>query len=152
MLTPLMASMIWGRLVSWNNFTVEHSESLGTYYEKEGSDVITEYTSRTLKRSRYFILVLAIQPGIVILATFSMWFLYGIPIARGFGIISVLAGFQEGESNLLKGASLSGKLSRPVKMSFYLKARRSPKDYDSIGIRLGSETNKGVVIRHIKYS
>lgn len=56
--------------------------------------------------------VLAIQPMITLIALLITAWLWHVPLSRGFGLISILSGFNPLKSSPVRGAGLSGELDR----------------------------------------
>ena len=66
-------------------------------------------------------LVLACQPFLTLLALITTLFFHKIPLRRGFGMVSILAGFDGTSLHLLHGASRSGELRELVKLEIAVK-------------------------------
>lgn len=60
--------------------------------------------------------IIAIYPFLILVATIWKVSLYSTPADKGFGLVSILAGVEKASLEVLKGASLSGKLERPVRL------------------------------------
>jgi hypothetical protein len=73
-------------------------------------------TRSTLHASGLLFLVLAVQPLITLAALAVAVWLYDVPLGTGFGIISILSGFDPSRSQSIAGAGLSGKLTVPVRL------------------------------------
>jgi hypothetical protein len=73
-------------------------------------------TRITLYSSKLLFLVLATQPIITLAALAVTIWLYDIPLGSGFGIVSILSGFDPSRSRSIAGAGLSGELTAPVKL------------------------------------
>ena len=70
----------------------------------------------TMNPSWLLYLVLAIQPALTIAAYLSARFFSRTPLDSGFGIVAILAGVRKETLRLLSGASMSGHVSKPVRM------------------------------------
>ncbi len=89
---------------------------------KFGDKYIETYTSNeelilyaaTLYATPGLYFILAIQPILTLLAYCASVALYHVPIARTFGLVSILAGIKKKSLGLLAGAEFSGQLDRPV--------------------------------------
>lgn len=97
---------IYGQGAKPSNYT-------GSYVPVD--EVITSERS-TLNAAPLLYVVLAVQPIITIIALAITAWLYHVPLGRGFGIISILSGFEPSMSQSIQGAGLSGKLRAPVKL------------------------------------
>jgi hypothetical protein len=73
-------------------------------------------TRSTLHASGLLFLVLSIQPIITFAALAVTVWLYDVPLGTGFGMISILSGFDPSRSQSIVGAGLSGKLTVPVRL------------------------------------
>ena len=72
---------------------------------------------QTLHRDRGALyLVLAIQPILVLAAFLGRIVLYSTPVSNGFGLIPLLAGVSRDSLDVLRGATFSGELKRPVRI------------------------------------
>lgn len=68
----------------------------------------------TLNAAPLLYVVLIVQPALTLLALAIIAWLYTVPIGRGFGIVSILSGFDSSGSRHMLGAGFSGKLKAPV--------------------------------------
>ena len=71
----------------------------------------------TLRADAWFYVILWVQPVMTIIAFLATMFLYETPISRGFGLVSILAGVERDSLDVLAGATLSGELEKPVKLT-----------------------------------
>lgn len=78
------------------------------------SDESIVSTRPTLKALPLLFLALAVQPVITLLALLIAAWLHSVPIGPGFGIVSILSGLDPSTLHIVRGASLSGKLTRDV--------------------------------------
>lgn len=62
----------------------------------------------------YFIVI--IQPVITFAAFIAVVCLRKVPIGRGFGLVSILSGFDGSSSKVIEGAALSGETKGPVRL------------------------------------
>lgn len=117
---PLVASMLWARVVSHNGpqnvnkGDQDPAHAARTFYLKTPQEVQKTYSVVTLKRSGWLLFLLAINPAVVILAVCFKGLLYSIPVSDGFGLVSILSGLKEDCLKLLHGAGLSGTLRDDV--------------------------------------
>jgi hypothetical protein len=74
---------------------------------------------QTLDASALLYLVLVIQPIITIAALVVTIWLYNVPIGKGFGIVSILSGYETTRSQSIAGAGLSGKLKAAVSLEVF---------------------------------
>jgi hypothetical protein len=117
-----LSSMYWSRLTamyeSHNGSEPQQTgrpssdtPTLGLQYDTTESMLLTK---PTLIPHWQLYLVLTIQPLLTICAFIITVVLYRVPLHRGFGPISILAGLQPDSLALLRGASLSGQLDQPL--------------------------------------
>lgn len=124
--TTTVAAMYWSRMSILNGYyswgwednllkpdDPYHAQKSQVYYHVPDTIVSTRIT---MDPSWVLYLVLAIQPVFATLFFLTALTFYQTPLDGGFGIVAVLAGVTEESLKLLRGASLSGRLSEPVKM------------------------------------
>ncbi|KAE9573260.1 hypothetical protein CGMCC3_g10545 [Colletotrichum fructicola] len=141
-MTPYMATsvatMLWSRIamqhqektmnfnsenfkMSWNIWQTENGtnltyEEVGIHYPVDQDSQTILYSRPTLRKSPWLYLVFVSQP---VLAIFILGFtvlLYSAPLGRGFGLVSILSGIEPRSLSSLDGASLSGELTKSVKL------------------------------------
>jgi hypothetical protein len=115
------ATMLWSRQVTINGVERLAGVSLRStlnHYLKTPSMLSITKTTPTLRRASLFLLVLFAQPVLIVAATLIKAWMYAAPIGDGVGMISMLAGLDDGRSAVLRGAALSGELEKPVYMDF----------------------------------
>lgn len=121
----VVANMYWARVTYLNGYNswgpnktvfvnpnpkgIQRSE---LYYRVEDDRVVWERPS--LNPSNVLYIVLAIQPILIFLIFLADILMYTTPIGRGFRLIPLLAGVRIDNLNLLKGASFSGRLKKPL--------------------------------------
>lgn len=66
-------------------------------------------------------LVLSFQPALAVTLFLAALTFYQTPMDGGFSMIAVLSGVRKESLKLLEGASLSGRLSRPVRMEIVVR-------------------------------
>jgi hypothetical protein len=114
-------TMCWARGLYMLNQTGGQS-SYSDYYPgpyQSGNQTIIS-TRITLYSSKLLFLVLATQPIITLAALAVTIWLYDVPLGSGFGIVSILSGFDPSRSRSIAGAGLSGELTAPVKLEVTL--------------------------------
>ncbi|KAI4265950.1 MAG: hypothetical protein L6R38_009062 [Xanthoria sp. 2 TBL-2021] len=114
----LVSAMLWSRLVSLNGPERDSDYGSSLFYPKTPSEITLVKQSRTLTRSALLIVILSVHPVLTMLAVLAKALLYGTPISDDFGLISLLAGIQGNGIEKLRGAALSGKLNRTVRIRF----------------------------------
>ena len=119
-----IASMYWAR---YSAFTGPSSggrttqlaqntlEPYELYYPVDDQVVISTKVSIDPKWSLYCILTL--QPLLILLILAFKSFFHSAPIGEGFGLITILAGINKESLGALRGASLTGKLRKPVRLA-----------------------------------
>lgn len=140
----MTAAMYWSRVASdygtitfqpagWFQTLNSKSPSLnitGNYWNEtyHFSDGKLKMAVPTLNPVRTLYLVLAIQPALIVIAFCTILFLYSVPMSRGFGMVSMLAGVDPASLGLLEGAAFSGN----VREDIGLKIRVIPNTDDEI--------------------
>ena len=124
--STLLAGMLWARLAAVAPVTEYGSAQNPLCYPDKplpkiqyNTNVVEETAAQTIKPSIGTIVVLVLYPVILfgsLLFRTTWWPLS--PIGEGFGLISLLASVESGSLALLRGASFSGKLERPVFIGF----------------------------------
>ncbi|KAF4851044.1 hypothetical protein CGCSCA4_v003587 [Colletotrichum siamense] len=101
----------------WSNKTIiPHKEADILYPVNKDKQTII-YNRPTLRKSPWLYLVLGIQPILLLIFLGMIALLHTVPLDKGFGLISILSGIERPGLDSLSGASLSGELKRPVKLS-----------------------------------
>ena len=115
--TATVAGMYWSRMTTLEGYHSEHHPGIPSdptlYYPVTDSIVSTRIT---MDPSWVLYLVLAIQPLLTILFFITALTFSHTPLDGGFGITAILAGAREESLKMLQGASMSGRLSDPVRM------------------------------------
>ena len=114
--TTTVAAMYWSRITSLNGYYSGGNASLTDpqlYYPVTDTIVSTRVT---MDPSWILYLILAIQPALVILLFLTGLVFSQTPLDGGFGIVAIMAGVKWESLKILQGASLSGRLSEPVRM------------------------------------
>lgn len=109
-----VATMYWARLA----FEIGNG-AIGGGDDTINYPAVAEHvtsTRPTLDTKWYLYLVLAIQPGLVLLAFTGVTFFYSSPFTSGFGMVAILSGIDREDDGLdsVKGAALSGELKKRV--------------------------------------
>ena len=133
----LVASMLWARITSSHGPERPHDALDSTSYWIDSDNIITTKSVVTLRRSSWLIFIMVIQPVLTILAVLGKAVLYTTPIGDNFGIISLLAGATGSMSKSLRGAALSGRLTRDVQITFTAR-KNSVSWYDRLELDVGS--------------
>ena len=85
----------------------------GLFYKLEDTVI---YARPTLRKEPSLYFVLAIQPALTLLVIGLTLMFHSTPIDKGFGLISILSGVSRSSLDVLKGSSLSGRLTQDVKL------------------------------------
>ena len=123
----VVASMYWSRVTTFNvktlwgdSTTTDGAPSTGRslpadlgYYV---SDIVVS-SRRTMDPSLLLYAVFAVFPVLTALLFTCGLLLRNLPIDSGFGMIALLAGVRKETLQTLKGASTSGKLKSPIRVS-----------------------------------
>ena len=159
-----MAAMMWSRTVSLaspmqypnpndpdNDWLGLAAGDIGLVYQVK-DEVISH--RETLLKSYWLLLVFGIQPLLTVLGLVWMALLYSVPIDRGLGLVSILAGIERDSLDVLSGASLSGELTTSARLNIFV---REDNVDGSSSIRYRVGTNKDLncsrtLSRHTVYS
>lgn len=123
----VFATMYWSRVTAFNvktlwgeNTTIDGVPSTGRSLSADlgyhVSDIVVS-SRRTMNPSLLLYVVLAVFPVLTALLFTCGLLLRNIPLDSGFGMIALLAGVRTETLQLLKGASRSGKLKKPIRVS-----------------------------------
>ncbi|KAL8691977.1 MAG: hypothetical protein Q9218_002901 [Villophora microphyllina] len=118
--TQFMA-MLWSRLVSHDGperWTDDNHHYPELAYRILSRDIRFVKNGRTLRRSSWLIVILLIHPVLTIATVLAKALLFGTPVSDDFGPVSLLAGVRESEVEKLRGAALSGRLRREMRVRF----------------------------------
>ncbi|KAI4088808.1 MAG: hypothetical protein L6R37_008146 [Teloschistes peruensis] len=123
-----LAAMIWSRIsvlntpISRNELNFEAPSELARLTpEKAGLTYQVNDTAQhirpTLRKSGLLGFVLAIQPLLIILVLgLTATVFHSAPLGKGFGLVSIMSGIDRNSLDYLAGATLSGKLTKSVKL------------------------------------
>ena len=118
--TAVVSAMYWSRTVAQATKHFDLDYSVDTHVQS---------SRQAMNTPTGLYIVLACQPALTFLMVITSLAFHKAPIHRGFGMIAILAGVRTDTLKLIKGASFSGKLSKPVQM----------KILPSVGKRLETE-------------
>ncbi|KAJ5168170.1 uncharacterized protein N7482_003764 [Penicillium canariense] len=119
-LTTSVASMFWARIIYMNPTNNVYPEM---YYPP--TEEIIRSTRLTLQANWGLYLTLSIHPILCTMMLLSICFCYQTPVGTGFGLISVLASIRRDSLDQLRGAGLSGTLTKTVPMKIVVQDSRS---------------------------
>jgi hypothetical protein len=102
----------------------ESRNSSGCHYPSQGSELFTS-TKPTMRFSRWLLLVICLQPGISAITIAATALLHSVPLDRGFGLVSIMAGVDPKSLEHLHGAALSSKLSDKVSLDIVVSEQES---------------------------
>lgn len=146
---PLAATMAWARITSLDTRDrptgIRRPELIAlTGYDKAAKDIVTIKTVPTLRRQGLLVLILLVNPCLsVACVLLKAVCLYESPIGDEFNTIALFAAAEGADLGVMKGASMTGELTRKVRMAFNVeKSNRGGKDHvvlslDQIGPRPG---------------
>ncbi|KAG8525630.1 uncharacterized protein KY384_009274 [Bacidia gigantensis] len=155
--SPLVAAMIWARIVSLDGpERPTHENNVGPVdyhlsYPKRSDQIEMVRRVLTLKRSRWLVVILVIHPVLTILALAAKLTLFGTPISDDFGVVSLLAALGEDEIRKLQGAALSGQLSKTMRVRFVVNGRGADATYDQLQIELDSKEPSDRLTKRMLY-
>ena len=149
----LVAAMLWARITSENGPErprISGFEKKYTLYSKDAVDIKIAKQIVTLQRSPWLIAVLAVHPLLTVVAVLVKATLYTTPISDDFGLISLLAGITEEGLEVLRGAALSGTLSKRVRVRFTA-LKVEGLEYEKLQLYLGYQDKSDRLHPKIKY-
>ncbi|EXJ79786.1 hypothetical protein A1O3_08070 [Capronia epimyces CBS 606.96] len=128
---PLAAAMAWARITSLD--TVDRPQGIQsgelralTGYDKAAQDILIVKAVPTLRKQPLLIAILLLNPLISLTCVVvKALFLYGSPIGDQFNTISLFAAAEGSDLSAMRGASLTGHLSREVTVAFDIERRES---------------------------
>lgn len=132
---PLIAAMLWARIVSAYGAERSVLPPSDFAYYRDLSQITTQKEVVTVRRSAWLIFILAIHPVLTTMAVLIKALLYTTPIGDGFGLVSLLAGIKQESLAVLRGAALSGELERPVRVRFSVRSMEE-QEYERLEIEL----------------
>ncbi|KEF62816.1 uncharacterized protein A1O9_00789 [Exophiala aquamarina CBS 119918] len=125
----LAAAMAWARITSLD--TIDRSpgsplpsSGLRTHtgYDKVAQDIQMVKIVPTLRRLPLLVLILVANPLLAIICVVvKALFLYKSPIGDEFNIVSLFAAVEGSDLSVVRGASISGELTRRVAVAFNVK-------------------------------
>lgn len=112
-----VASMYWARLTFMAQLPSSWHSCTNTVNVSYAVDSETVTSTRTTLNPRWLLyIVLALQPLLTCITFLLVTLCYCSPIGEGFGMIAVLSGVNKDSLDLVRGAALSGELSKSVKL------------------------------------
>ena len=131
-----VAAMHWSRMVFMNGGVAVGPKNAykppitqpELYYPATNETIRS--TVATLNAGWRLYLVLTVQPALTIAGFVLVSCFFHYPIGKGFGLVSILAGIEKEGLPLLKGASFSGELRRPVRLKIDSEGTGAYKDAD----------------------
>ena len=157
--TMSVAGMYWSRMLAINGFYAwggdtsidKRFDPAEVYYPVSDHIVSTKTTMNT---SWLLYLILAIQPSVILAAYVASWMFYRTPIDGDFGLIPILAGVRQETLRLLSGASMSGRVAKPIRMQIVVNdpvvaaGKPAPPKLEYI---LGGQDQNGTLAPQIRY-
>ena len=131
----LAATMAWARITSLDTDDRPSGiQSLTlraqTGYSKEAGNIVTVKSVPTLRRHLLLVIVLLVNPllalGCILVKALV---LYGSPIGDNFNTVAMFAAVEGADLGVVKGASLTGELSREVRVVFNVESGRPAGKY-----------------------
>ena len=131
--TTVVASMYWSRMTAkfgyynWpskdpsmldfrdQHVLVNHSE----IYYIPPDEIFILHVPVISQRSWLLYFILAFQPGLCVIMFLIGFIQYDSPLDNNFGMIPILAGVWTSSLPLLKGASISGRLKKPLPLTIH---------------------------------
>ena len=108
----------WARSIHMRDFSLNltGSDSL-KYAPPAGTQVVNSFV-QTLDAKPGLYIIIALQPFLTALAALACFTFHSLPVGKGFGLVSILAGVDSESLNLLKGAGFSGALDKQIYLQF----------------------------------
>ncbi|KAL8724864.1 MAG: hypothetical protein Q9181_006641 [Wetmoreana brouardii] len=151
----LVAAMLWSRLVSLDGPERWTDDNPTKYpelkYRIPSGDIRLVKRGSTLRRSSWLGVTLIIHPILTIAAVLAKALMFGTPVGDEFGLISLLAGVKESGVEKLRGAALSGKLKREVRVRFKDSGAGVKDGYGRLELELGEEQKTDLLMREKYY-
>lgn len=107
-----VVTAFWARAAFMRDYAVDDKHFPGLKYRPQDEDIVS--TVHTLKSHGALYFIVASQPVLTLAAALICSLLHRIPIGKGFGLVSILAGVDRSSLDWLRGAGFSGKLKDPV--------------------------------------
>ncbi|KIX10567.1 uncharacterized protein Z518_01651 [Rhinocladiella mackenziei CBS 650.93] len=129
---PLAATMAWARITSLDTIDRPQGIQSGslrvqTGYSKAERNIVTIKTVPILRRLPLLALLLLINPLLSLACVVvKASFLYRSPIGDNFNTISLFAAARKSDLRTVKGASLTGELTRKVPVAFSIESNSLP--------------------------
>ena len=114
--TSIVVGMVWSRFAAVIDETTRGLDEL-----RYSTVDHATWTMQTVRRSWIIYFILALQPLLLTATLLTRVFLFSSPVTEGFGTISLLAGLRSDSAGVLRGASLSGKLSKLVRVQMVVR-------------------------------
>lgn len=120
----LAAAMAWARITSLDTIDRPQGIQSGemralTVYDKAAGDILTVKTVPTLRRQALLAVLLMVNPLISLACILvKAVFLHQSPIGDSFNTVSLFAAAEGGDLGVVRGASLTGSLTRKVGVAF----------------------------------
>lgn len=113
-ITALISHYSWGPDKSFDPTEDPYRIKRSEVYHHVNDHIVS--TRITMNLSWILYLVVAFQPVLAVILFVTALTFYQTPMDGGFSMVAVLSGVRKESLKLLEGASLSGRLSRPVRM------------------------------------
>jgi hypothetical protein len=105
-----LVTMYWAR----SHFML--SGDLNTPHAYAPMDEVIVSVRSSLRTGSLLYFVLAVQPVLTVLGFLVAMWLHRTPIGKDFGLVSILSGVEPATLGLVRGAGLSGRSMKPVKL------------------------------------
>ena len=162
----ILASVVWARMTALIGPEIGNEESTNPSYQV---DFTSQTTRITLQRHWGLFLVLGVQPAIMLTAIAVRLARYkSSPVSQDFGLVSLLAAADPVTLAMLDGAGYSGKLKRPLPVTFHTEEdpfqkseddasslkrnTNSPADHKMVTLVFGEGGRNSPVRRRIVYT
>ena len=126
-----------------------HTTAAGLYYESVSTIVSTR---PAVRKSAWLYLIFALQPAMIALAIVAGWFLYDVPVGKGFGLVSILAGMKRESVSALEGPGFSGTLRRPAHLGMAVDNAGGRRGIVTYSVSDRRQLGPGRIVRGLVYS
>jgi hypothetical protein len=110
------ATAWWARSIHMRDFALDLPRSSNLKYAPPADTEKVYSFVQTLNAKPFLYVILALQPFLTALAALLCFIFHCVPVGKGFGLVSILAGVDRDSLDLLQGAGFSGGLDKQVSL------------------------------------
>ena len=158
-----VAAMCWSRITgldspaqyNFDGFNLSTGQVNGTGYPWMFYPVTNQtvlYTRPTLRKTGLLYFIITLQPLLVAIVLVLIVSYHSTPLDRGFGLVSILSGVDRQSLDSLAGATLSGQLTKQVKLDIFpLQDGTDGKIEYRIATSSGAPVHRGKLVQDLVY-